>query len=643
MTFFVLHVTIGLGGQRLDTFASVWVYDALEVLAVVAVTARAVLEPRERMAWALFAAGIASWTLGDIAWTAVYGGNPPYPSFADVLYLGFYPPTFLALALLVRSRVSRFNASVWLDGVMAALAAAAVGAAVLLEVVLKGTESQLLATATDLAYPLGDIVLVALVAGVFGITGWRPGRAWTAIGAALLLTAIADSIYLYQTAVGTYTAGTILDALWPASLLLIAGAAWLVPERRTRVQLEGRPLVAAPAVCGLIATAVLVDGYLEHRNAVCVALAVATLVTVFARMLLTLSENARITRDVHELALTDSLTGLGNRRALLAELESVFAAEHVEHSLLVVFDLNGFKSYNDMFGHPAGDALLRRLAKKLAESVAPYGACYRLGGDEFCALAGLGSSQLEAFIAATTNALAERGDSFEVSTAFGCVFLPEEAADSSEALRVADQRLYLQKYELQMARSRPHRVLLQALYEREPGLREHVDGVTTLSLRVGRMLGLAEGALEELELAAELHDIGKLAIPDATLAKPGPLDEDEWALIQGHTIVGERILNASPALNRVGRIVRATHECWDGTGYPDGLHGTDIPLPARIIAVCDAYSAMIGDRPHRPPLTPGAALSELRRCAGSQFDPEIVDVFIAGRVAEPLESVVPAS
>jgi HD-GYP domain-containing protein (c-di-GMP phosphodiesterase class II) len=194
-----------------------------------------------------------------------------------------------------------------------------------------------------------------------------------------------------------------------------------------------------------------------------------------------------------------------------------------------------------------------------------------------------------------------------------------------------------------MARSRPHRVLLQALYEREPGLREHVDGVTTLSLRVGRMLGLAEGALEELELAAELHDIGKLAIPDATLAKPGPLDEDEWALIQGHTLVGERILNASPALNRVGRIVRATHECWDGTGYPDGLHGTDIPLPARIITVCDAYSAMIGDRPHRPPLTPGAALSELRRCAGSQFDPEIVDVFIAGRVAEPLESVVPAS
>ncbi len=628
VTFLVMQVTFDVGGRPLDHFASTWVYDGLEVLAVVAVAARAALVPLERSAWLWLAVGLASWTLGDLAWSVVYGGNPPFPSLADVFYLGFFPPTYVALALLVRFRLSHFNASVWLDGVMAFLAVAALGAAVLFEVILHATHGGWLSDATNLAYPLGDIVLVALLVGVFGLAGWRPGWSWAPIAAALGLTVIADSIYLYESATGHYVSGTILDVLWPVSLLLLGGASWVVPARRARLELEGRSLAATPLLCGALALGVIVDSYFQHRNVVGVALASAALVTVLARTFLTFRENARITAQVSVLAVTDPLTGLWNRRKLLADLDAALEPGHRSPTQLVLYDLNGFKMYNDTFGHPAGDALLSRLARKLSESLPPLGSCYRLGGDEFCALVSVDPSETERFLTDTTTALSETGEGFSISTAFGCVFLPDEATTSSDALHAADQRLYAQKYQSLLRNGQPHRVLLEALFEREPLLREHVSGVARMSLLVGRELGLTDPALEDLELAAQLHDIGKLAIPDVTLAKPGPLDKDELELIHRHTTIGQRILNASPAFNQIGKIVRATHERWDGAGYPDNLARHDIPLAARIIAVCDAYSAMTAERTYQSTLTPEAALAELNRCAGSQFDPDLVAAFL---------------
>jgi HD-GYP domain-containing protein (c-di-GMP phosphodiesterase class II) len=142
-------------------------------------------------------------------------------------------------------------------------------------------------------------------------------------------------------------------------------------------------------------------------------------------------------------------------------------------------------------------------------------------------------------------------------------------------------------------------------------------------------MGIHGEELEVLGLAARLHDVGKLAIPDDILRKPGPLDEDEYEFVKQHTVMGERILGASPGWGRVAKIVRATHECWDGTGYPDGLAGADIPLAARIISVCDAFSAMTSHRPYRLPISSEAALDELRGRAGTQFDPEVVETFCA--------------
>jgi response regulator RpfG family c-di-GMP phosphodiesterase len=138
--------------------------------------------------------------------------------------------------------------------------------------------------------------------------------------------------------------------------------------------------------------------------------------------------------------------------------------------------------------------------------------------------------------------------------------------------------------------------------------------------------------------AAELHDVGKVAIPDAILAKPGPLDDDEREFMRRHTVIGEAIIEAAPALRPVAALVRATHERWDGSGYPDGLAGDAIPLGARVVAVCDAYSAMVQKRPYGEVLADRDALAELRRCAGTQFDPRVVAAFCAVRVAAPQAS-----
>jgi two-component system, cell cycle response regulator len=280
-----------------------------------------------------------------------------------------------------------------------------------------------------------------------------------------------------------------------------------------------------------------------------------------------------------------------------------------------------------------GDALLARLGRALARAVEGRGRAYRLGGDEFCVLAGAdGRAQLEL---AATAALSDHGDGFAVSASYGAVAIPHEASVAEDAMRLADQRMYAQKGSARASAGRQSSaVLLRVLAERHPDLEGHLDGVARHAVAVGRRLGLDEEALDQLCLAAELHDVGKVAIPDAIIHKAGPLDESEWAFMRRHTLIGERIVAAAPALGPVAKLVRASHERWDGTGYPDATAGKDIPLGARIIAVCDAYDAMLSDRPYRHRRSPAAAMDELRRCAGTQFDPAVVDSFVAELVAQ---------
>jgi two-component system cell cycle response regulator len=323
-------------------------------------------------------------------------------------------------------------------------------------------------------------------------------------------------------------------------------------------------------------------------------------------------------------ASTDALTGLGNRRALEASL----AAAHESGAVLsvVYLDLNGFKSYNDQYGHAAGDALLRRLGHALSASVDAGGHAFRVGGDEFCVLLDDGMDREHPAITAVVDALSELGAGFSIAPSFGVVVLPRDAADPDAALRLADERMYAHKRGGRpTAAEEMSALLLRVVAEREPGLHDHVVDVVDLAQRVGRRLNCCESELDVIARAAEQHDIGKLAVPDAILRKPGPLDDDEWALIRQHTVVGERILAGTPSLRSAARLVRSSHEHWDGQGYPDGLAGDAIPLGARIIAGCDAFSAMVHDRPYRPALGRDAALAELRRDAGTQFDPVVVE------------------
>ena len=611
------------GGTRLY---ETWIYEGLELLAAFGCLARSVLVRAERPAWFFIGCALLATTIGDVLFDFWYGGNPPFPSAADVAYLLFYPLLYVGIVLLLRRRIS-FSATLWLDGLVAATAAAALGASVLVEVVVNSTHGSRLVVLTNMAYPIGDVLLLALLVFVFSVTRWRPGRAWALIAAGLILNTVGDGLYLYQTAVGTYQEGTYLDLVWPLSLVLIALAAWQRSGRVPRVQLQQRALLGTPIVCGLTATGVLVAASQRPESAITLVLASATIALVLARTALSLWENSQLLEASRTEALTDSLTGLANRRKLLTDLEAeIEAALEGEPRLLVLFDLNGFKSYNDTFGHPAGDALLSRLAAKLAAAVAPAGEAYRMGGDEFCVLLPTGDPDLSRVAAA----LSESGEGFNVTGAYGSAVIPADATTVSTALSVADERLYAHKELLaEIRRGTAHEPLLRTLAEREPELRAHVADVSSLAVRVGERLGLSLEELEELRLAAELHDVGKLAIPDVVLQKSGALDATEWGFIHSHTLIGQRILSSAPALRPVGAIVRSTHENWDGTGYPDGLAGESIPLAARIIAACDAYSAMTSDRPYRSARTPEEAVAELRRCADRQFDRTVVQLLCA--------------
>jgi diguanylate cyclase (GGDEF)-like protein len=462
------------------------------------------------------------------------------------------------------------------------------------------------------------------------------------IAAGLLVFSVSDCLYLYETAVGSYVSGTPTDLGWIAGGLLLAWAAWQPRVEAADVVVEGRSLLVAPVTFGLVALGVLVYDHVHPVNALALSVASGTIVVVIARMAMTFAENMSMVASFRTEARTDALTGLANRRRLLDDLERVLTGDGGP-VCFAVFDLNGFKQYNDSYGHLAGDALLTRLGKSLASSVGQRGTAYRLGGDEFCLL-WHGDDEHELVVERACSALAEHGDGFVISAAYGSVVLPSEADTAMEALRLADQRMYTQKHGRGVSPGEQSTgVLLTALAERDPGLGDHVNGVAELAEAVAERLGLSQGEVLRTRLAASLHDIGKMAIPDEILDKPGPLSDDEWKFVRRHTLVGERILLAAPALSHVAGIVRSSHERFDGRGYPDGLAGDAIPLPARVVLLCDAFDAMTSGRAYAARLTEAEAVAELRREAGRQFDPDVVRAFLellAERSDEPSHAAV---
>ncbi len=325
-------------------------------------------------------------------------------------------------------------------------------------------------------------------------------------------------------------------------------------------------------------------------------------------------------------ANTDALTGLYNRRRLVADLDAELArATDADPVLLMLCDLNGFKAYNDTFGHPAGDALLTRLGAALARDIGARGRVYRIGGDEFCVLARPGRDGIDEVIRLATRALSEQGEGFSVTTSLGAILLPTDASSATEAMRAVDLRMYENKNSSRIpADMQTINALLRAIHERDPEWAQRLVSTADLAGAVCRQLGVPAPDVARIRQAAQLHDVGKVGIPEEILRKPGRLTAQEWAFIEQAPAIGERITLSAPALDAVAPFVRSARERYDGTGYPDGLAGDDIPLGARIIAACSALAAMTSDRPYANRLDPAGAREELDRAAGTQFDPHVL-------------------
>jgi diguanylate cyclase (GGDEF)-like protein len=447
---------LGIGGAGLDSAINGVVYDAVVVGAGLGCLLRASRGGPERKAWIAIGASILAWAAGEIWWTLYIEGNPnaPYPSPADLGYLAFYPLAALGLYLLVRARAHELDRRLWMDGAIAALGTAAVGAALLFEFVADRTAGSTVEVATTLAYPFGDVFLVSLIVGVIALTRWRPGRTWTLLLAGLAVMAVADVAFTLQT-YGSLPGGSWTEPLYLVSAVLLGMEAWqpqaamILPEAR----FDGWREMIVP---GIVAGAMIVLGFLQYlhsSSALTTVLWSLTMLAVIGRLALSLRENTRLLEQVR----TDPLTGLGSQARLRMDLEARERAPGKPMTVLLL-DLNGFKRYNDTHGHPAGDKMLGTLGKRLGAAIGAEATTYRLGGDEFLVLAeggviGIGLRERDRLAVRAAEALTSRGRGVDVSASWGIASVPEEADSPAEAMQLADIRMYAQKESRRLAGS----------------------------------------------------------------------------------------------------------------------------------------------------------------------------------------------
>ena len=619
VTGVAIHAGFALAGTRAAPVDD-WLYCGLFFLSVGACAYRG-RHGEATGAWRLAAVGVAIWGLAEIVFRLQTSArHAMYPPATQAMLFVAFSLAYTTLGLLARERVRRFDPILALDGAMAGLAAAALASILLFPQVAAHHPG---AVAPPRLFLLGALMGLAFVITVLGLTGWRPGPAWGLIVAAIVVNVGGDVVVVHLAGQNRFHRGSPADTLFITSALLI-GLASFFPVGRAPGASAARRLIA-PLLGAVAALTVVTAALAGQVGDLAAGLAMAALAITIIRMsvALELLEHSR------GEALTDPLTHLGNRRLLMRDLESrLAAARRGPGFVLALFDLDGFKRYNDTFGHPSGDALLSRLASRLVTAVSP-GVAYRMGGDEFCAIVeGVGPDADQALVRAR-EALSEHGDAFSIQTSAGAVRCPSEASTVRAALSIADARMYAAKTTRDLTQAQTRDAVLKMLQERDPLLHDHMRAVAGLSLRVARRLGLDDTSARYVERAAELHDIGKIAVPDAILNKSSTLNAAELRFMRQYPIVGERILRAAPSLAPAAALVRSSHERWDGSGYPDGLRRDEIPIGARIIAACDAYDSMRSVKPYRGARKIKQAVDELRRCAGSQFDPRVVEALLA--------------
>jgi diguanylate cyclase (GGDEF)-like protein len=429
-----------------------WAAPGIGVAAGMLCLARAVLVRQARAAWAILGLGLELYAAGIIYWRwwVLPLEQPPYPSPADLLWLSFYPLAYVAVALLVRRRVQRLQASMWLDGLIGGLGAAALAAGLVFHTILDATGGGVAAIAVTLSYPVADLLLLMLVIGALAVLGGRPDRALWLLALGITVFAAADTIYLFRVATGTYQAGTWLDGLLVAAQTLVGLAAWQPPPAQPTHRLEGWAVLAVPSLFALSSIGVLVLGNYQPTSSLAVVLATGTLLAVVVRTALTFQE-VRVLAESRRLALTDDLTGLGNRRLLYRRLETALTQRVEGRAVaLLIVDLDRFKEINDALGHHMGDQLLQQIGPRLAAHLRAGDLLVRLGGDEFAVL-------LADTDPASATGVAQRlleglkepfdleGVALHVDASIGLAWCPEHADTSVALLQRADVAMYQAK------------------------------------------------------------------------------------------------------------------------------------------------------------------------------------------------------
>ena len=416
------------------------------------IAARAMIFGNERVAWLCGAGALTASLVSGIYAAAVYGDGPiPIPSPADAVALTSYPLAYTGFVLLLRSRAERCPASVWIDGAIGSFAVLAIGSAFVIEPLRDAAKGSFASVAVNLAYPLADIVLLALVVGASALTGWRLGRGWSMLGLMFVAVAMADIIYVASTTGAGAEPPSIAYVLLALPAPLGVLAAWDRP-RQVVARAYTWQVMVVPMLWTLAALGLLAYGAVASVSPAAAALAALTILTGIVRTTLTLRE-VRALAESRRQAMTDDLTGLANRRAFqqrLGELTGDAGASGDSPALMLI-DLDGFKDLNDTLGHQAGDIVLEQIGERLRETIRPGHFLARLGGDEFAVLmpgvqgAAGALAATEELLGAARAGFTLAGMRIRIDASAGVALLGEHARTGDVLLRHADVAMYQAK------------------------------------------------------------------------------------------------------------------------------------------------------------------------------------------------------
>jgi len=454
---YLLYLLLGRSGQY-SSLIDGWSVTGFEIVASLLCLARGLSRRRGRIVPLVLGTALFSWSIGDLTLTAesLGGATPPTPSLADAFYLSYFPLAYVAVMLFMRGEIRRLSTPNWLDAAVAGLGAAAVCAAFAFHSVVRLAGGDALAVATNLAYPVGDMLLLILVAGGAAMLAGRSKAPWILLGGGMVLNVAGDTFNLFQSSVGASHVGAVVNGIaWPTSILIMSLAVWLPTGHSNPLVLQkptGFILPGAAATAGLL---ILVVGALHPIDPVAVGLATAALIVVGVRLALSVGGLRTLTQERHRQSVTDDLTGLRNRRHLFEILDGFFAepddAPASQRSLAFMFiDLCRFKEINDSFGHPAGDEVLKLLGVRLMGSLREPDLLVRLGGDEFAiVLMDADAAEARAIATRLTASLESPfvldGVSMHVGANIGIALAPTDASDTSRLVWCADVAMYRAK------------------------------------------------------------------------------------------------------------------------------------------------------------------------------------------------------